>query len=126
LSGFGGTLGEIIANEFTNAPTVVTISPSDAGFTTSGCAGLETNLSAITPAPTSPFGDGHFIVGTDVTSGTWSASGGASCYWERQNGLGGTFAEIISNNFGGGGQVVTISPSDAGFKTSDCGVWTRS
>jgi hypothetical protein len=37
LSGFGGTVEEIIANGFTYGPAVVTISPTDAGFTSARC-----------------------------------------------------------------------------------------
>jgi len=37
LSGFGGSLDEIIANDNSGGPTVVTISPSDIGFESSGC-----------------------------------------------------------------------------------------
>lgn len=36
-SGFGGELEDIIANEFTDTEQIVTIAPSDAGFTTSDC-----------------------------------------------------------------------------------------
>lgn len=38
LSGTGGGLGDIIANDLPAGPTVVTISPSDVAFETSGCA----------------------------------------------------------------------------------------
>ncbi len=37
LSGFGGTLNEVIANYFGNAPTIVTIAATDVGFKSSGC-----------------------------------------------------------------------------------------
>jgi hypothetical protein len=37
LAGFGGELGDILANDLPDGPTVVTIAPSDVGFTTSGC-----------------------------------------------------------------------------------------
>ena len=37
LSGFGGTLDEVIANSYGTGPQVVTILPSDAGFATHGC-----------------------------------------------------------------------------------------
>jgi hypothetical protein len=39
LSGFGGTLGEIIANYFGSSPTYVTIAPTDVGFRSSNCSG---------------------------------------------------------------------------------------
>jgi hypothetical protein len=38
LRGFGGTVGDIIANNITNAPAIVTISKTDKGFEASGCA----------------------------------------------------------------------------------------
>jgi hypothetical protein len=37
LSGFGGGMEGLIANEFTEAPTIVTIEPSDAGFQSKNC-----------------------------------------------------------------------------------------
>ena len=37
LSGFSGSLGDIIANEVTDAPAIVTISPTDKGFMSRGC-----------------------------------------------------------------------------------------
>jgi hypothetical protein len=39
LSGFGGTLDEIIGNYSGSSPTIVTIEPSDAGFSSSDCGG---------------------------------------------------------------------------------------
>lgn len=36
-SGFGGDLEEIIANQFADTQQIVTIDPSDVGFTSSGC-----------------------------------------------------------------------------------------
>ncbi len=37
LSGFGGTLGEIIANNNTDAPAIVTIAATDKGFESTRC-----------------------------------------------------------------------------------------
>lgn len=37
LKGFGGTLDDIIANDLPTGTAIVTISPSDQGFTTKGC-----------------------------------------------------------------------------------------
>lgn len=37
LTGFGGALAEIIANEFTHASAIVTIAPSDVGFSSKDC-----------------------------------------------------------------------------------------
>jgi len=126
LSGFGGTLDEIIANNFSYARQVVTISPSDAGFTSEGCGVWSQDLSPITPSPTAPFSDGVYIVGVDIAPGLWQnsdSSGG--CYWARLSGFGGTLDEIIANEFSETIQVVRIHPTDRGFETEGCGVWTR-
>ena len=37
LSGFGGTPSEIIANTIADGTSVVTIAPTDRGFSSSGC-----------------------------------------------------------------------------------------
>ena len=125
LSGFGGTTGEIIANDYTNATAVVTISPTDKGFSSSGCGMWTTDLSA-TIAPWSPFSSGTFIVGTDIQAGTYRSPAGSSyCYWERLSGFGGTLGEIIANDYSNAPAVVTISPSDKGFSSSGCGMWTN-
>jgi hypothetical protein len=42
----------------------------------------------------------------------------------RLSGFGGTFDEIIANDFGSGPRMVTISPTDVGFESSGCGPWT--
>ncbi|GAA1086856.1 hypothetical protein [Nocardiopsis metallicus] len=70
-------------------------------------------------------GTGTFLVGDEISPGTYRSEGTSSCYWARLSGTGGTLDSIIANNFGGGRQVVTISGSDVAFETSSCGGWTR-
>jgi hypothetical protein len=123
LSGFGGTLDEIIANDFTNATAVVTISPTDAGFKTSRCGTWTTDLSPVA-LPGRPFSDGTYIVGTDIEPGTYQTGPVSGCYWARLSGFGGTIDEIIANDFTSSPATVTISPSDVGFAASYCGAWT--
>lgn len=126
LSGFGGGFGDIIANGFTDDPEVVTIAPTDVGFSSDGCGFWTADLSPITNSPTSPFGEGKFIVGTDIAPGTWRSSAtGLGCYWERLSGFGGTFEDVIANSFSDSIEVVTIDPGDAGFQSSGCGTWTK-
>jgi len=126
LSGFSGEFGDVIANNFTDAPEVVTIAPTDAGFSSDGCGTWTPDLSAITSSPTASFGDGKFIVGTDVAPGTWrNSDSAAGCYWERLSGFGGGFGDVIANDFSTSIQVVTIAPTDAGFSSDDCGTWTK-
>jgi len=126
LAGFSGQLQDIIANEFADYRQVVTIKEGDVGFNSEGCGRWSADLGPITASPTDPFGDGVWIVNVDIAPGTWRSetppTGG--CYWERTSGFGGELAEIIANEFTDAQQIVTIAPSDVGFKTSGCGTWT--
>src|ERR1035437_4808580 len=66
LSGFGGTPGELIANDYTNATAVVTISPADKGFSSSGCGMWTNDLTpatyvALTPTRLLDSRDGYWI-----------------------------------------------------------------
>lgn len=70
-------------------------------------------------------GTGTFLVGDEISPGTYRSEGTSNCYWARLSGTDGTLDSIIANNFGGGSQVVTISGSDAAFETSECGEWAR-
>ena len=126
LSGFGGTMDEVIANNFTSDPDVVTIAPTDVGFSSEGCGIWTENLAAITASPTAPFGAGTFIVGVDIAPGTWRNSDSSSgCYWARLSGFSGTMDDIIANNYSNSAEMVTIATGDAGFASSSCGTWTK-
>jgi hypothetical protein len=77
-------------------------------------------------SPAATFGDGTYIVGSDIAPGRYRARNlGLLCYWERLSGLGGSFDEIIANgNPSGSSAVVEIRPTDKGFSSSGCGQWT--
>src|SRR5690606_3576068 len=122
-SGFSGELDDIIANEFTSNRTVVTIAPTDRGFSSSGCGTFTANLSAVTTSRTAPFADGTYIVGTDIAPGTWRGTGGSGCYWGRGSGFSGELGDVSANDFGSSGPVVTITSADRGFETDGCGSW---
>jgi dipeptidyl aminopeptidase/acylaminoacyl peptidase len=124
LKGFSGGLDDILANESTDAPTIVTILASDKGFETAGCGTWTSDLSEITDSKTS-FGEGTFIVGTDIAAGTYRAPGGDGCYWARLSGFSGSLDEIIANDIPTGSAIVTIKSSDKGFSTSGCGTWGK-
>lgn len=124
LNGFSGELADINSNELTNATAIVTIMESDKGFKSSGCGTWTQDLSAITTSKTS-FGDGTFIVGTDIDAGTYKNSGGSTCYYSRLSGFSGELDDIVSNELTSASAIVTIAPSDRGFKSSGCGTWTK-
>src|SRR5947207_5350966 len=78
LRGFNTT--EIISNDNTDAPAIITIVPTDIAFESRNCGTWAKDLSAITTSKTS-FGDGMFIVGTDIEPGTYRNSGSVGCYY---------------------------------------------
>lgn len=124
LSGFSGSLEEIIANENANGPAVIMIAPTDKGFKSSRCGTWTQDLSAITTSPTS-FGDGIYIVGTDIQPGTYKSTGGSGCYYARLNGFTGTLDDILANENTDGPAIVTIAVGDKGFKSARCGTWSK-
>jgi hypothetical protein len=125
LSGFGGTLDEIIANDNAAGPSVVTIAATDKGFNSVRCGRWTQDLSPVLSSPTAPFGDGTFIVNKDIAPGTWRSSGDQACYWERLNDFSGELNAIIANDNTSDPTIVTIGSGDAGFSSKRCGTWTK-
>jgi len=103
---------------------VVTIATSDAGFKSLGCSTWTNDLSAITANRTT-FGDGIFIVGTDILPGTYRSSGQNGCYWGRLANFTGGLGDTLANDNTDTSATVTILSSDKGFKSSSCGTWTK-
>lgn len=126
LSGFGGGLEDWVSSAIGPGYHVVTIGPDDAGFDSAGCGDWTRRLEAVTASQIA-FGEGTYIVGTDVQPGNWAAESGHDCYWARLSGFGGTEAEIIDQDLTSNGlaPVVTISRSDIGFTSNGCGTWRR-
>ncbi len=128
-SGFGGTLEDIIANDFVGynaAQYIVDILPSDRGFEADEECG--TWYSSARYGHQATITPGIWRVGTQITPGTYRASVRSGCYWERLRNFQGVLASIISNDFvaSGGTRYVTIRPGDVGFQSDgDCGTWTR-
>lgn len=127
LSGFSGDLDDILANDFTNGYSVVTIGAADVGFESNRCGTWTRDLSAVTASLVSPLtADGVYIVGTDLAPGLWRAENVDGCYWARLSGFSGDLDDVLANDFlSSGSAVVEISPGDIGFETSNCGTWTK-
>ena len=123
LKGFSGNLSDIIANDFSTGYQVVTIKSTDKGFNSSRCSNWSSDLSQVTASKTK-FGQGTFIVGTDIQPGTYKSSTGGSCYWARLSNFLGTLSSILANHYGSQG-LVTIRSTDKGFQSSRCGTWTK-
>jgi hypothetical protein len=80
------------------------------------------------PGPSTSFaGDGEYLVGTDIASGTYKTAGPADswgCYWERAKDSSGDFDSIIANNNLQGSGRVTLRKGEV-FKTNGCQKWTK-
>ncbi|MEU6817248.1 hypothetical protein [Streptomyces sp. NPDC046860] len=72
-------------------------------------------------------GNGTFRVGSDIEPGTYRSTGGArrSCRWERTANAGNGLGSVIADAEVTGTAVVTIRSTDAYFRSSGCGGWTR-
>lgn len=71
------------------------------------------------------FGDGTHRIPNDIDPGTYRASGGKNCYWERLRNFNGDLNSIIANGIGSPHPIVTIESTDAGFSSQRCGTWDR-
>ncbi len=126
LSGFSGDIEDIITNEFTDTIQIVEISSSDAGFESNDCGIWSTDLSPRTTSPDAAFGEGTYLVGSEVAPGLWRNSDSSDfCYWERRSGFSGELDDIITNEFSDTIQTVQIMSTDVGFFSNDCGTWTK-
>ena len=123
LSGLGGATSDIIANDLATGQAIATIAPTDAAFKSTGCA-TWSPLPATGTQATS-MGDGTWAVGIDIAPGTYSTSGGDTCYWARLSGFEGGTDSIIANDLPKGSAIVSIAPTDKGFATKGCGTWTK-
>src|SRR5215210_8573078 len=124
LSGFGGGVEEILANDNTSDSAIVTIESTDVGFESRRCGTWTQDLSPITTSTTS-FKDGAYFVGTDIEPGTYRSSGSSGCYFARLRNFTGDTNSIIANGVTDASTVVTIKSTDAGFESQDCGTWTK-
>ena len=81
----------------------------------------------VPPPPSIEFGSGRFLVGSQIPAGRYYTFPLAGCYWERLSGLGGTYDEIIANDFIGFvalQSIVDILPTDRAFATdAECRTW---
>jgi hypothetical protein len=124
LSGLGGSLSDIIANDDAVGPAIVTIDATDKAFDSQGC-GTWGPLPTTGPQATR-FGDGTWAVGIEIAPDTYQAPGGSGCYWARLSAFGGGLSGIIANDDAAGAVLVSIASTDKGFETKGCGTFTKS
>jgi hypothetical protein len=124
LRNLSGGLNSILANDNPVGPVVVTILKTDRGFDSQSCGEWTSNLARITQSMTR-FGQGTYIVGTDIRPGTYQSRGGSGCYWARLRNFTGGLNAILANDNPTGHAIVTINRGDKGFSSNGCGTWTR-
>jgi hypothetical protein len=124
LSGTTATADDVVASAYSSSPVVASVLPADKGFESLGCGAWTADLSAIKNGGSS-FGDGVFIVGTDIQPGTYHNDGEASCFWQRLSGFAGDPKESIATGYPEGAATVTITKTDKGFKSKNCGTWSK-
>jgi hypothetical protein len=124
-SNFTGSLNSIASNgNSIGGPIVVTIDAKDAGFKSEGCGEWSDDINTPVTASQTTFGDGIFIVGVDISPGTYRVDARNGCYWQRMKSFDGGLNSIVANDNVKGSTIVQISPRDAGFESNQCGTWT--
>ena len=104
---------------------IVDITALDREFATSGC-GAWTNDPAPIVRRGEPFGDGTFLVGSEIAPGRYRASDPGECTWMRLRSFDGWANPVQRVSYGaaGGSGIADVEPSDAGFYSRGCGTWT--
>lgn len=107
-----------------------TPSAAPASARTEAATPQSTPTEAPTSAPTaqltgpSGFGDGTWLVGSDVEPGLYRATDASSCYWARLSGLSGELSDVLANDIGSGfSLVVELLSTDRAFESDGCGTW---
>jgi len=106
--------------------------PTEAGLLRGSGRGLH-RLPAppAVPAELTPdFGDGTYVVGTNIVPGTYETTGPAAggigtCSWSRLKDTSGDFGSIIATDVRQGPTAVTISKTDGAFVTAGCNNWHK-
>ena len=105
-------LGWIDASGYQSLAAIVDIKAADIGFTSFGCG----VWSPLTPliAPGQPFGDGTYLVGSEVAPGRYrTTSASNSCYWVRLGGFGDRYdGDLPWGSWGWNVTIVDVAPTD--------------
>jgi hypothetical protein len=124
LSDLQGDLDAILANDGPEGQAYVEILATDAAFATEDC-GRWLPATGDGPDVSSGFGDGTYLVGSEIQPGTYRSTGSSGCYWKRLSNLQGDLDAILANDDPEGQAYVEILPTDVAFSTDDCGTWSR-
>ena len=129
LSDWSWTFG-VITERRHEGRAIAEISPTDAGFYSSGCGEwfpVSSESGGGSDASTQ-FVDGVHRVGVDIAAGVYRSDQQfevGECRWRRVSDFGGTRSGVISNGGSESGDwMVEVKSDDVGFESSGCGEWT--
>lgn len=111
--GIGAAVGSSSSSSPTAAPATATVTaPAGAAPTTAAAPATQP---AAPGGPKTEFGDGTYLVGTDIAVGSYKSSGPrpdgiGQCYWARLKDDSGS--NIIANNVGAGATRVTVKKGE--------------
>ncbi|WP_156138923.1 hypothetical protein [Microbacterium mangrovi] len=117
ISGATGATYKLVAADYGKKITV-TLTGKRAGYANTTRTSAAT-LAVGAPAPVITR-SGTYRVGTQIKPGTYAATSGANCYWERDNASGYVGSGPANDR---GRTIVTIAPTDKTFDTEGCGSW---
>jgi len=125
-----GEVDSLLANDNVSGTGYVTVQATDKIFKSSGCndwEAVDPKAEGGSPATGMAGDGGMFRVGVDIAPGTYKSTGNTDdmCYWERAKDAEHSLDSIIANDNVSGSAVVTLSASDAYFKTSGCQDWKK-
>jgi hypothetical protein len=108
----------------TTTATVTTPGPTVTATVTTRRAVTATRT--VTPQPAASFGDGTYVVGTDLQPGRYKTDGKSDsfgCYWARDGDLSGE--NILANGIVNGPTTVEVRSGDTAFEVSGGCQWAK-
>ena len=124
LGAFTGNYDDKLGSGFSYGRTIVEILDTDMGFVSNEC-GEWTPLDISALSPVSIVGAGTWVVDAEIRPGLYSAPGRDFCYWERLSSFQGSQDDVIEYGSPDEVAIVEIEATDVGFRTENCGEWTR-
>jgi hypothetical protein len=124
LSGFSSEYRDVLADGNPRYRTIVDVLADDAAMVTSGC-GVWTGFQPF-DEPLTEFGPGTWAIGEQILPGTYSAPGGAGCFWATVTGFDGSQTSISAiARPEPGPVVVTLTTDNTGIVSDNCGNFSQ-
>ena len=105
---------------------VARITDSDAGFESLGCMTWRRIAEHAVPGvPSTWFGAGTWMVGSEVRPGLYSArlDIGAICFWGRYSDFTGSADDLLAAGVAENSALVMVEEGDVGVYSDGCGIW---